>query len=112
MNANGIAKHYGSLMPEERFRLILAASGRGDEAERDRLAHAGPRITLTMPDHSAYGHAFEELALLVFLELLEEAARYHDTNERAGDALDTFAALIHEFTDTVAFVERKEVSAV
>jgi len=31
MNANAVAKHYGILTPEERFRLILAASGRGDE---------------------------------------------------------------------------------
>jgi hypothetical protein len=90
MNANAVVKNYGSLTPEERFRLILAASGRGDEAERDRLARAGRRITLSMPDHSPYGHAFQELALLTFVELLEDAARYHDANERSSDALDFF----------------------
>ena len=44
MNANAIAKNYSRLTPEERFHLILAASGRGDEAERDRLLHARMRI--------------------------------------------------------------------
>jgi hypothetical protein len=38
MNANALVKNYGRLAPEERFRLILAARGRGDEAESDRLA--------------------------------------------------------------------------
>ena len=32
MNANAVAKHYGSLTPEERFSLILAAGARGDES--------------------------------------------------------------------------------
>jgi hypothetical protein len=90
MNANAVARHYGSLTPEERFRLILAASGRGDEVERDRLGKAAQRITLSMPEHAPYAHAFDELALLVFLELLEEAARYRDANDRAEDAFDLF----------------------
>ena len=71
-----------SLTPEERFRLILAASGRGDEAERDRLVNAAERITLSMPDHSPFAHAFSELALLVFVEMLEDAARYNDAFAR------------------------------
>jgi hypothetical protein len=76
MNANPLAKHYASLTPEERFRLILAASGRGDEAERDRLVKVGQRITLSVSDHLPFAHAFDELAQLIFIELLEEAARY------------------------------------
>jgi hypothetical protein len=89
MNANAVAKNYGSLTPEERFRLILAAAGRGDEAERDRLANAGQRITYTMSDHSPYARAFGELADLVFMELLEDAARYQDALVRgAGGAFD------------------------
>jgi hypothetical protein len=76
MNAKAVARHYGSLTPEERFRLILAASARGDEAERDRLANASGRISLSVPDHSPYAHAFQELALLSFIELLDQAASY------------------------------------
>jgi hypothetical protein len=90
MNANAVAKNYGSLTPEERFRLILAASGRGDEAERDRLANAARRINLSTPDHAPFARAFDELALLTFIELVEDAARYFDALERADDDLALF----------------------
>jgi hypothetical protein len=76
MKTNVIARHYGSLTPEERFRLILAAGARGDEAEQDRLAAAGQRLTLSVHDHAPFGHAFDELALLTFIELLDGAADY------------------------------------
>jgi hypothetical protein len=90
MNANAVAKHYGNLTPEERFRLILAARVRGDETEQDRLMSAGQRITLSMPDHAPYGHAFDELALLVFIELLEEAACYFEAFAHADEVHDFF----------------------
>jgi hypothetical protein len=70
--------------------LILAASGRGDEAERERLVNAGGRITLSMRDHSPYVHSFNELNLLVFVELLEEAAGYFEAFFRADEAADIF----------------------
>jgi hypothetical protein len=92
MNANGLAKHYDRLTPEERFRLILAAGARGDQAEQDRLAQAGSRITLSMRDHAPYAEAFDELALLVFIELLEEAARYWEALGWADDASDGLGA--------------------
>jgi hypothetical protein len=104
MNASALAKHYGSLTPEERFRLILAAGARGDDAERERLMKAGGRLTLSMQDHAPYSHAFEELALLIFIELLEEAARYDNAYERASDALDIFAGA----TDATEDAEEEE----
>jgi hypothetical protein len=85
MNANALVKNYGRLAPEERFRLILAARGRGDEAESDRLANSGGRLTLSMYDHVPYVHAFDELAMLVFIELLEETGRYDDACEGAEE---------------------------
>jgi hypothetical protein len=88
MNADALAKHYGNLTPEERFRLILAAGGRGDKAEQDRLVSSGQRIPLSVQDHAPYAHAFDEVALLIFLELLEEAARYLDTFARSDVADD------------------------
>jgi hypothetical protein len=88
VNANTLAKNYGSLTPDERFRLILAASGRGDHAERDRLADAGGRMTLSVADISPHCRAFAELAMLTYIELLEEAARYHDALDLANDELD------------------------
>src|SRR5262245_57175193 len=76
MNASVIARQYGSLTPEERFRLILAASGRGDEAERDRLAKSGGRITLSFPDPAPFAQAFDDLSWLTLIELLDDAAEY------------------------------------
>jgi hypothetical protein len=85
MNANAITRHYGTLTAEERFRLILAASGRGDDAERERLAKAGGWITLSVPGHHPYAKAFEELAFLTFMELLDAAGLYFDAFACTGD---------------------------
>jgi hypothetical protein len=92
MKAPPLANSYGCLSPEERFRLILAASGRGDEAEGARLAHSGGRITLSMQDHAPYAHAFNDLALLTFIELVDEAARYQAALTFAHDARDNLGA--------------------
>jgi hypothetical protein len=83
MKADVLARHYRLLTPEERFRLMLAAGARGDKAEQDRLVRAGQRITLSVQDHAPYAHAFEELARMIYLELLEEAAQYFDHFARA-----------------------------
>jgi hypothetical protein len=85
MKTSLAAQDYSRLTPEERFRLILAASGRGDQAERDRLIQTGRRITLSMPDHAPYAHAFDELADLTFIILLEDAATYHDAFDRCHE---------------------------
>ena len=90
MNPNALARHYDRLSPQERFALILAAGGRGDEAEQVRLVNAGGRISLTMSDHLPYAQAFDELATLTFVELVEDAAVYHQANEQAGVFLDAF----------------------
>jgi hypothetical protein len=81
MNTNGIAKHYDKLTPEESFRLILAAGIRGDEAEADRVVQAEKRITLSFPAHAPYAHAFHELLFWNYIELLEDAALYLESNE-------------------------------
>jgi hypothetical protein len=82
MTAPPLAKKYDRLTAEERFRLIMAAVGRHDEAEQDRLIRAGSRITLSVPDQAPYAQAFDTMALNVFIDLLEEAARYNDAFER------------------------------
>jgi hypothetical protein len=83
---NRLARHYGNLTPDERFRLIVAAGARGDKLEQDRLVRAGQRITLSVQDHAPYAHALNELALLVYLELLEDAAHYLDLFACTRDA--------------------------
>ena len=89
MNTKSLANHYAQLTPDELFRLIMAANSRGDPAERDRLAEAGQRITLSMPAHSPYARAFGELSFMTYIELLDEAAEYLDSHERAVRAVDT-----------------------
>ncbi|MFH1746960.1 MAG: hypothetical protein ABIG44_07940 [Planctomycetota bacterium] len=88
MKADPLAGSYQYLTPEERFRLILAASQRGDEAERERLAKAGPRITLSMEGHAPYAHAFEQLHVMTFLELLESATTYMQALARVKETGD------------------------
>lgn len=89
MNTKTLAKHYGCLTPEQRFRLLVAAGARGDEAERTRLISAGGRISISVQDHAPHAHAFHELSLLTFIELLEAAADYLDAFSWADDAVIT-----------------------
>jgi hypothetical protein len=88
MTINTLARHYDRLGAEERFRLILAAGARGDEAEQDRLYLAAPRITLRFSHHAPWAHAFDQLATLVYVELLDEVARHQDAFERWSDAAE------------------------
>lgn len=76
MNLNSLAKHYASLSPEERFRLILAAGARDDQSEQRRLISAGKSVSLSVQDHAPLAYAFEQTATHVYLELIELAARY------------------------------------
>jgi len=76
MNLNTLAKHYEALKPHERFALIFLAGARGDKAEQARLVAAGEEITLSMQDYAPFAHAFDELAMLIYIELLAEASTY------------------------------------
>jgi hypothetical protein len=49
------------------------------------LCHAGQSLTLKVPDYLPWAYAFDELAEIVFLELLEEAARHHEAFDRWCD---------------------------
>jgi hypothetical protein len=71
-----LAEQYSALTAEERFRLIEAAFGRGDDDARERLISTGRRIALTLSDHAPHTLAFDEIALAMFIEVLETAAGY------------------------------------
>jgi hypothetical protein len=90
MNASAVSRHYGRLTPEERFRLILAAGARGDEVEQDRLVNSAGTITLDTSDYAPFARAFHQLAILVFIELLEDAAQYQDFLIDASEGEDCF----------------------
>lgn len=76
MNANAITRNYDKLTPDERWRLILSASERGDEIERERLSRSGDRLRLALPNYFHLAQTFLELGFLTFIELADEAARY------------------------------------
>ena len=90
MKAKPLTQHYPYLTPEDRFRLILAASGRGDEVERDRLIRAGKHITVSRQDHAPYACAFQEVSRLTFLQVIEEVARYFDVLAGVAVAFDEY----------------------
>jgi hypothetical protein len=89
MNASTVAKHYNQLTAEERFRLIEAAAGRGDQAEVDRLVNTARRIALSFSEHMPFSRAVFEMKVYLFVGLLENAARYEDCVRRALAAGDS-----------------------
>jgi hypothetical protein len=112
MNLNATTKLYDQLTAEERFRLIMAAKGRGDEAERDRLVRSAPRHSYHMWHHEPYCDAFQELSTLIFLDIVEfatcqlktwELVRDNFPDNGAEDAAKkhekTFRPMWHVFTE-------------
>jgi hypothetical protein len=65
---------YKTFTSEERFRLVLAARGRNDEPEEDRLIESSPTIPVRMRDIFPHLVAFQSVAWLAFIELLDHAA--------------------------------------
>jgi hypothetical protein len=86
MNTKNLANLYSQLSVEERFRLIVAACDRGDDAERHRLKNASQPIILSFMDYSPHSLALHELATAVLLALLEDAAQFNDAHERWHEA--------------------------
>jgi hypothetical protein len=86
VNTKTLANYYSQLSAEERFRLIVAAGDRGDETEREKLRSASKRITFSNVDYSPFAQALQELAILIFLELVEDAAMYRAAFDRWNDA--------------------------
>jgi hypothetical protein len=86
VNTKTLANLYSQLSAEERFRLIVAAGDRGDDAEQKRLSNASKRISFSNVDYSPFAQALQELAILIYLELVEEAAMYRDAFEPWNDA--------------------------
>ena len=72
--AKALAGQYDRLAPDERFRLMLAARGRNDEAEEDRLIASARMIPVRMRDLFPHLMAFQTVSMLAFIELLDHAA--------------------------------------
>lgn len=78
MTDQSLQRHYAELSGEERFRLILAASGRGDAVEKERLSKSGRTISLVSQDHAPASFAFNSLSLVTYIELLDAAGFYRE----------------------------------
>lgn len=98
MNKNGLRRHYGELTPEERFRLDVLATARGDGLESERLVSSCPKSTYRMTDPAFSGRwlGAMDVTLRVYLDvaarldkmLMIDAVRvmipYQDTFARDG----------------------------
>src|SRR5262245_50399752 len=76
MNTHGLARLYDRLTPRERLPLIMAASGRGDETERERLARSAPREEFRVPDYFGLADGIQMLALFHIIEVLKLTTLY------------------------------------
>ena len=85
MTADRLAKHYPALRPDERLALMLAASGRGDDVEHERLLATAPRLPVVVPDTFPRAMAFREVLDRHRAERLELAARFFQTKRLAED---------------------------
>src|ERR1700682_4117959 len=76
MDTTKLAKYYPTLTPWERLPLLLAASGRGDDTELQRLVATAPRRLLKVTDYYGLIQAFQEVANWHFMGLLQLAALF------------------------------------
>jgi hypothetical protein len=77
MSKNGLHRHYNRLQPEERFRLDLLATARGDLEESERFVRTCPRHSYTM-NHRGYTGRWTgtyEITLRMYIAINNELAK-------------------------------------
>jgi hypothetical protein len=85
MNTNGVAKYYGALSAEERFRMLLAASARGDELEIDRLHRSAKRLHFSVHDTTGYLLGTSEAIMWLMTQRLKLALCMTETLFHAAE---------------------------
>ena len=77
MSKKGLYRHYDRLTPEERFRLDVLATARGDSQESERLTSSCPRFSYTMNDVGFVDRwrSAIEITLRVYIPLGEQLAK-------------------------------------
>ncbi len=77
MRRKGLDKLYNRLTPEERFRLDVLATARGDEEESRRLTEGCPRRSYTLNDirFSWRWEAARDLTMAVLLDLNQQVSK-------------------------------------
>jgi hypothetical protein len=85
MNANGLPRLYDRLTAWERIPLLIAADGRGDDAEARRLLDTSPIRTWHFAEHLLAEQALHVMAFSYIAEQLDLAATYFFAVWRMGD---------------------------
>ena len=87
MSKNGLHRHYDRLDAEERFRLDVMATARGDSRESERLLASCPRSSYVMNDRGFVDRwqGAIDITLRIYVPLGEQLARL-----RMIDALGVF----------------------
>jgi hypothetical protein len=76
MTTAKLAKLYDQLTPRERLPLLIAAGRRGDDAERERLIRAAPRVSYRVTDYHGLADAMQLVVMWHLVERLDLGARY------------------------------------
>ncbi len=77
MNKHGLHRHYNKLEPDERFRLDVLATARGDTEESERLTRTCQRETYTM-NHRGYTGRWNgtyDITLRVYIAINNELSK-------------------------------------
>jgi hypothetical protein len=77
MSHKGHARYYDKLTPEERFRLDVLATARGDEEESELLLRTCPRMTYTMNHRGFTGRwtGIYEITLRMYIAVNNELSK-------------------------------------
>jgi hypothetical protein len=76
MNTTNLVRQYDALTPWERLPLIVAAEGRGDEVEANRLVRSAPKLSFHIANCWGLVQGLDHLAKHYLLGQLELAVTY------------------------------------
>ena len=99
MSNKGLHGHYDRLTAEERFRLDVLATARGDSRESERLVSSCPRFSYTMNDIGFAGRwqGAIDITLRIYIPLGEQLAKL-----RMIDALSVFVPYSQTLSSNMA----------
>ena len=100
MKQNGHARHYDKLTPEERFRLDVLATARGDEEESELLLRTCQRETYTMNHRGFTGRwaGTYEITLRMYIAINNELAKL-----QMIDAFRVFVPYFQTLSQNIVF---------
>ncbi len=110
MNIKNIQKQYDKLTYNERFALLVAATDRGDAADRAALVSSAPRKTWQVPTTWGLGQAFNFLADFHTMMQMGYAASFWYMLFHEDD--ETTARIIGlDFNDAMILLQRRIITS-